>query len=45
VVRQVVVVFHWGEGGGLAEEAEVVGWDGGGEDGFECCKAMLVWCG
>jgi hypothetical protein len=35
VVRQVVVVFHWEEGCGLAEEAEVVGWDGSGKDGFE----------
>lgn len=34
-VRQLVVVFDGGEGGGLAEEAEVVDWDGGWEEGLE----------
>ena len=34
VVGQVVVVFHRLEGDGVAEEAEVVDWDGSGEEGF-----------
>lgn len=36
VVRQVVVVFDWLEGGGLAVEAEVVHWDRRGEEGLDC---------
>jgi hypothetical protein len=34
VVREVVVVFYGFESRGLAEEAEVVDWDGGGEEGL-----------
>lgn len=43
VVGEVVVVFDRGEGGGLAEESEVVDWDGGGEDGLDCWE-VLVGC-
>jgi hypothetical protein len=34
VVREVVVVFYGFESRGLAEEAEVVDWNGGGEEGL-----------
>lgn len=36
VVGEVVVVFDGLEGGAFAEEAEVVDWDGGGEEGVDC---------
>jgi len=34
VVGEVVVVFYGFESRGLAEEAEVVDWNGGGEEGL-----------
>lgn len=37
MIRQVVVVLDGGQGDGVAEEAEVVYWDGLGEDGLDCC--------
>lgn len=36
VVGEVVVVFDGLEGGAFAEKAEVVDWDGGGEDIGDC---------
>lgn len=42
MVGEVVVVFDWLEGCGLAEEAEVVGGDGGGEEGLDCWRWKLV---
>jgi hypothetical protein len=36
VVGEIVVVFDWFKGRGLAEETEVVDWDGGGEEGLYC---------
>lgn len=41
MVGEVVVVFDGLQGGAFAEEAEVVDWDGGGEEGVDCF-AMLV---
>lgn len=35
---EVVVVFYGLEGDALAEEAEVVDWDGRWEEGVECCS-------
>lgn len=37
MVGQVVVVLHRGQGGGLAEEAEVVDGNGVGENELEGC--------
>ena len=34
MVGEVVVVFYGFESRGLAEEAEVMDWDGGGEEGL-----------
>ena len=34
MIGEVVVIFDWLEGGRFAEEAEVVDWDGFGEEGF-----------
>lgn len=43
MVGQVVVVLDGLEGGGFAEESEVVDGDGGGEEGFYGCSGGLVW--
>jgi hypothetical protein len=40
VVGEVVVVFDGLEGRGLAEEAEVVDWDGSGEEGLKSCVTL-----
>ena len=44
VVREIVVVFDGLEGGAFAEEAEVVDWDWGGEEGGECCAMLVPGC-
>lgn len=44
VVGEVVVVFDGLEGGAFAEEAEVVNWDGGGEEGVNCCAMLASGC-
>ena len=41
MVGQVVVVFYWLEGDGVAEETEVVDWDGIGEEGFESWGGLI----
>lgn len=40
---EIVVVFYGLEGDFLAEEAEVVDWNGGGEEGVECCWFGVSW--
>lgn len=39
---KVVVVFYWLEADGFAEEAEMVDWDGGGEEGCYRCERGVV---
>lgn len=41
MVGEVVVVFDGLEGGGLAEETEVVDGDGDGEEGLQCYSEMF----
>lgn len=43
MVGQVVVVFDGFKGGGFTEEAEVMNWNGGGEEGLEGCTLVLSW--
>lgn len=40
VVGKVVIVFDWLEGGAFAKEAEVVNWDGFGEERVDCCSIL-----
>lgn len=41
---EVVVVFYWLEADGFAEEAEVVDWDGSGEEGcYRCLRRGNEW--
>ena len=42
MIGEIVVVFDWLKGGGFAEEAEVVNWDGVGEQGFNGWVKGLV---
>jgi len=44
VVGEIVVVFDGLESGAFAEEAEVVDWDWGGEEGGECCAMLVPGC-
>lgn len=42
MVRQVVVVFYWGERGGFSVQAEVVDWDWYGEEGLERWRWLIT---
>lgn len=45
VIREIVVVFYWGEGSWFAEETEVVDWCWVGEEGLDCWwKERSVLC-
>ena len=41
MIGEIVVVFDWFKGRGLAEETEVVDWNGGGEEGLYCCGWLV----
>ena len=41
MIGEIVVVFNWFKGCGLAEEAKVVDWDWGGEEGLYCCGWLV----
>ena len=41
VVWEVVVIFHGFEGERFPEEAKVVDWDGGREEGLDCWRRSI----
>lgn len=40
MVGEVIVVFYWLKSGGFAEEAEMVGWCWGWEEGLYCWEVV-----